>query len=186
MKGVDRIGHLFQTEKQLSFERDFLSGWEKYDIWEEIEVGREFPGRHAYTVREEDLLYYNRTMGETDPLLVDADYAAAHSPTGAVVAHPLFLVSMLFYCLGSEGPGTWLRTPGAMNPFQDIELHEPIYVGDRITLTLKTVDRFIRRGKHYVTNLNEFRGSGGTLKIRAWGTLIVPPTRDEVKKFVNA
>jgi acyl dehydratase len=186
VNGVDRFGHLFETEKQRSFDRDFLSGWEKYDIWEEVEVGRSFPGRHEYVVKEEDLLYYNRAVGETDPLLVDPEYAAAHSPTGAVVAHPLFMVSMLFYCLGSEGPGTWIRTPGAMNPFQEIELHEPIYVGDRIRLTLKTVDRFVRRGRHYITNLNEFRTSDDVLKVVAWGTLIVPPTREDVRRFATA
>ncbi len=186
MKGVRRIEPLFQTEKQISFEKDFLSGWEHYDVWEEIEVGRTYQGANEYLVKQEDLLYYHQTMGETDPLLVDPEYAEECSPTGNVVAHPLFLVSMLFYCLGSKGPGTWLRTPGSMNPFQDVELREPILVGDRIRLSLTTVDRFVRRGKHYITNLNEFVASGDQVKVRAWGTLIVPPTRKEIQKFINA
>ena len=73
-----------------------------------------------------------------------------------------------------------------MNPFQDVELREPILVGDRIRLSLTTVDRFVRRGKHYITNLNEFVASGDQVKVRAWGTLIVPPTRKEIQKFINA
>ena len=186
MKGVDRIAPLFETDKQKEFDKDFLSGWENYDVWQEIEVGRTFVAPNEYLVKEEDLLYYNRAMGETDPLLVDAEHAKDHSPSGNVVAHPLFLVSMLFYCLGSQGAGTWLRTPGAMNPFQDIELDNPIYVGDRIRLSLTTVDRFVRRGKHYITNLNEFEANGHEVKVKAWATLIVPPTRNEIRKFINA
>lgn len=186
MKGVERINALFTTEKQRAFDKDFLSGWEEYDVWEEIEVGRPFQAAHDYLVTQEDVLYYNRTMGETDPELVDAKYAESNSPSGNVVVHPLFLVSMLFYCLGSKGPGTWLRTPGAMNPFQDIELNDPILVGDKIRLQLTTVDRFVRRGKHYITNLNEFSAGDGNVKVRAWATLIVPPSRDEIRKFINA
>lgn len=186
MKGVDRLDHLFETEKQLGFDRDFLSGWELYDTWDEVEVGRTYKAPHDYIVKAEDLIYYNRAVGETSPILIDQQAALAQSPTGNVIAHPTFLVSMLFYCLGSQGAGTWLRTPGARNPFQDIELFEPIYVGERISLTLSTVDRFVRRGKHYITNQNDFTGSGSVLKVRAYGTLILPPTREEVRRFVTA
>ncbi len=132
------------------------------------------------------MIYYNKAVGETDPLMVDAQAALRDSPTGNVVPHPLFMLTIVFYCLGSKGPGTWLRTPGARNPFQDIEIHEPIYVGERITLTFTAVDRFVRRGKHYVTNLFEFRGSDDALKISWQGTLILPPTREEVRRFVTA
>lgn len=186
MKGIDRIGHLFETEKQKEFDRDFLSGWELYETWDEVEVGRPFKAPNDYHVKAEDLIYYNRAIGETDPLLIDQASALARSPTGNVIAHPCFLVSLLFHCLGSQGTGTWLRTPGARNPFQDIELFEPIYVGERLSLTFTTVDRFVRRGKHYITNQNDFRGSGDALKIRAYGTLILPPTREEVRRFATA
>ena len=186
MKGIERISYLFETQKQLAFDRDFLSGWELYDTWDEVEVGHTYNAPNDYVVREEDLVYYSRALGETDPLLVDPQHAAQHSPTGHVIAHPCFLVSVVFYCLGPKGHGTWLRTPAARNPFQEAELYEPIFVGERITLTFTTVDRFVRRGKHYITNLNEFHGSANTLKARWWGTLIVPPTREEIRRYVTA
>lgn len=186
MKGIDRIGHLFETQNQLAFDRDFFSGWELYDTWDELEVGRTHTAPNVYTVREEDIAFYNRAIGETDPLLINADAAARHSPTGHVIAHPVFLVSVVFFCLGPRGHGTWLRTPAARNPFQDIELHEPIYVGERITLTFTAVDRFVRRGKHYITNLNEFRNGSNVLKARWWATLILPPTREEIRRYVTA
>lgn len=186
MKGIQRIDYLFETEKQLAFDRDFLSGWELYDTWDEIEMGRAYNAPNDYVVREEDLVYYNRALGETDPLLIDPQHAAQHSPTGHVIAHPCFLVALAFHCLGPKGDGTWLRTPAARNPFQDIELYESIFVGERISLTFTPVDRFIRRGKHYITNLNEFRGSANTLKAKWWATLILPPTREEIRRYVNA
>ena len=186
MKGIERIAPLFTTEKQLAFDRDFLSGWEHYDIWEEIEMGRTFAAPNEYVVKAEDVIYFNDAVGETDPLMVDAQAALAQSPTGSVIAHPIFLVAITFYCMGAKGAGTWLRTPGSRNPFQDIELYEPIFVGERITLTFTAEDRFVRRGKHYVTNLLEFRGTDNSLKARFHGTLILPPTREEVRRFVTA
>lgn len=186
MKGIDRIGHHFETEKQKKFDRDFLSGWELFDTWDEVEVGRVHQSPHDYLVKAEDIIYYNRAIGETDPLMIDETAALAHSPTGHVIPHPIFFLAMLFYCLGKEGPGTWLRTPGSRNPFQDIELFEPIYVGENISLTFKTVDRFIRRGKHYITNQCDFTANGSVLKLRANITLILPPTRDDVRRFVTA
>ena len=32
--------------------------------------------------------------------------------------------------IGPDGPGSWIRTPGARNPFQKMELLEPLVVGD--------------------------------------------------------
>lgn len=186
MKGIQRIDYLFETQKQLAFDRDFLSGWELYDTWDEIEMGRPYSAPNDYVVQEEDLVYYNRALGETDPLLVDPQHAAQHSPTGHVIAHPCFLVALAFHCLGPKGHGTWLRTPAARNPFQEMELYESIFVGERISLTFTPVDRFIRRGKHYITNLNEFRGSANALKAKWWATLILPPTREEIRRYVTA
>ena len=69
MKGIERISHLFETQKQLAFDREFLSDWELSDTWDEVEIGRAYNAPNV--VRQEDLVYYNRALGKTDPLSGD-------------------------------------------------------------------------------------------------------------------
>lgn len=185
MSGARRVERYLETEKQRAFESDFLAGWERYETWSEVEVGSMRPAAREFPVTEEDVLAYNHAAGETDPLMVDPTFARVHSPTGEIVAHPLFLTAVIFYATSPDGPGSWIRTPGARNPFQRMEILEPVRIGEVLSVTTGTVDRFIRRGKHYLTNLNEVR-AGEVLKARAWATLILPPDREAVRVFATA
>ena len=72
------------------------------------------------------------------------------------------------------------------NTFQDVKRHELHIVGERYYVKLRNVDRMIRRGKQDITNQNEVRGNANDLKARGWGTLIVPNTREEIRRFVTA
>ncbi len=183
--GPARVAPYLETGKQRRFERDFIAGWAGYETWDAVEIDVPCRTSMEFVVEEEDVLSYNRAVGETDRLMVDPEYARRHSPTGQLVAHPLFLTAVIFYCIGPEGPGSWIRTPGARNPFQKMEILEPVVVGETLTITTRTVDRFIRRGMHYLTNLNEVH-AGPTLKARCWATLILPPTREDVRAFATA
>lgn len=183
--GPVRIEPYLETEKQRTFERDFLAGWERLETWDGVVIGEPKPAARVFVVTEEDVVSFNRAAGETDPLFVDPGHARDHSPTGHVLVHPLFVTTVIFWCTGPEGPGSWIRTPGARNPFQRIELVDPIAVGDTLTVTTSTVDRWVRNGMHYLTNLNELH-AGETLKARSWATLILPPTREDVRGFAEA
>lgn len=183
--GPIRLEPYLETAKQRAFERDFLAGWERLETWDAVTIGEPRPTMREFPVTEEDVLSFNRAVGESDPLFVDAEHAREHSPTGCLLVHPLFVTTVIFWCTGPEGAGSWIRTPGARNPFQQIEILEPILVGDTLTLTTSTVDRWVRRGMHYVTNLNEIR-AGGTLKARCRATLILPPTREDVRGYAEA
>jgi acyl dehydratase len=183
--GVERIEPYLETEKQRTFERDFLTGWERLETWNGVAIGERVPTGREFVVVKEDVLSFNHAVGETDPLFVDADYARTHSPTGQLLVHPLFLTTVIFWCTGAEGPGSWIRTPGARNPFQRMELLEPIVAGETLTVITTTVDRWLRRDMHYLTNLNEVY-AGETLKARSWATLILPPTLEDVRGFAEA
>jgi acyl dehydratase len=174
------------TVKQRSFSRDFLAGWENYETWDEATVGETGPAQRTFEVTEEDIIAYNRACGETDPIMVDPVYAKAHSPTGYVLPHPVFATTIGFYTLGERGIGTWARTPGARNPSQRIEIYEPFKVGETITTTVTTSDKFIQREKPYLQMLLEFHNEHKVLKGRWWVSLILPKTRSDVARFANA
>ena len=183
---VARFAPLMSTERQRSFPCDFLATWEQNEFWGELVIGelREAPGR--FEVREEDVLAYNLAVGETHPLFVDPEYARGHAPGGTIVVHPIFATTVVFWFSQPGVQGSWIRTPGARNPFQRLEIHEPIRVGDRLRLLQENSERFWRRDKAYVTTHGFIQDQSGTTKVEVWGTLILPTTPDAVRHYAEA
>lgn len=181
MAMVERLERFATTEKQRGFDWDFTEGVEAYETWDEIEIGKSGPGAHVFEVKEEDILSFNRSCLETDPALVDPEYAAAH---GGLRQHPLFIVQVVFYCIGT-GIGSWLRSPGARNPGQRIELVEPFVVGERISATITHHDKWIRRDKTYVEDRVDLRNESGVLKATWFTRLIIPPNRAELVRYAS-
>ena len=182
----ERLNQYIETEKQRFFPKDFLSGWEAYETWDDALVGASGPGQRTFKIAEEDVVSYNRACGESDLLMTDPDYARKHSPTGEVLQHPIFVTAIAFYCLGEQGIGTWIRTPGARNPSQRIEIFEPFRNGETITTTVTTADKFMQRGKPYLQMKLDFKNEKGVLKASWLCSLILPATRADVARFANA
>lgn len=184
MNTAQRLARHHATEKQCLFESNFLKDAEVYETWDDVKIGRSFPGQQKFRVKEEDVLFYNEAMGETDPLMIDTAYAVENSPTKELIQHPLFVVKVAFYCI-DKGPGSWIRSPGARNPGQKIEILEPFKVGETISMTVTPVDRWIRREKHYITDRLDFHNESGIHKATWWLTLIIPPNREEILRFAR-
>lgn len=170
------------TGKQKDFERDFFENAETYEIWEEVEIGKEYEAARKFEVRAEDIKAFSQAVMDPNPLFNDEEYAKKTHWKG-LIAHPLFFTPIGFYCTGI-GPSNWIRTPGAFNPGQLNLLYEPFRVGDVITLKLKSTDKWIKRGRHYLQYQQDFIDQFGTLKVRRWPTLIVPPTRAEMQRYI--
>lgn len=181
-----RLQQYVETAKQHEFYSDFLQGWEAYETWEAAKVGERAPALRTFTIRQEDVVAYNVACGDTDPLMVDIEYAKKNSPTGEVLQHPIFVTAIGFYSIGEKGIGTWIRTPGARNPHQRIEIVEPFRDGEVITTMVTTWDKFIQRGKPYIQMRLEFFNEKKTLKGTWWCSLILPKARADVERFVKA
>ena len=181
MDDLERLRQYATTGKQAAFEWDFTSGVERYETWDEIEIGVTELAQRSFLVKEEDVLSFNRAALETDPLLVDPEYAREH---GGLVAHPLFVVQVAFWCIGT-GIGSWIRSPGARNPGQDIELLDPIRVGDEISAMVTHWDKWIRRGHHYMQDRVDFHDREGTHKARWFATLLLPPDRASLEEWAE-
>lgn len=174
------------TAKQRGFQRDFLAAWEDCEFWEEAAIGRRrrLPGE--FVVEEEDVLAYNRALGETHPLYVDPEYARAHAPHGSLLVHPVFLTAVGFWLMQPGVQGSWIRTPGARNPFQRIDMHERLSIGERLSMIQENVDRFWRRGKAYITCYGLILNQNEVEKAELWSTLILPPSREDVRRYAEA
>ncbi|MGV9709295.1 MaoC family dehydratase [Gordonia sp. NPDC003424] len=181
-----RFERFVTTERQREFHRDFLSGWRANEFWADLEVGvwQDLPD--VFEVRQEDVLAYNRAVGEEHPLYVDPEYARAHAPGGSVLVHPIFATTVVFWFSQPGRQGSWIRTPGARNPFQHFVIHDQIRVGDRLWLRQENSERFLRRGSAYVTTHGLIRDVTGRTKVETWGTLILPRTREDVREYAEA
>ncbi len=180
---TERFEHLVETDKQRRFSRDFLATWENCEFWDRADIGRMRQAPGVFRVEEEDVLCYNRALGETHPLYVDPEYARRYAPNGTVLVHPVFTTTIGFWFSQPGIQGSWIRTPGARNPFQKVEIERPINVGDRLTMMQENSERFWRRGQAYITTHAIIYDQNDHRKAELWGTLILPPSRDDVRRF---
>lgn len=71
MTNAQRLAALATTRKQREFDHDFLASWEGCITWEDAPIGQPAVLPGEFVVEEEDVLAYNRALGETDPLFID-------------------------------------------------------------------------------------------------------------------
>lgn len=180
------LDRFLKTEKQKAFGYDFTQNVEDYEAWDEVkfEEGVEYDAENTFEIKAEDMKAYAEGVMDPNPLFNDEEYAK-NSPYGELVPHPLFLVQIAFWCLGTHGAGNWIRTPGSRNPGQRIELYEPFHVGEVIHLKVRPYDRYIKRRKYYLKYVLDYYNQDNVKKARWYLTLILPKTREDVLKFAK-
>jgi len=180
------LEQFFETGKQREFDTDFFKGAEEYEVWDEIDFDsqEEIPGEQTFEIKAEDMKSYAAGCLDDNPLFTDEEYAR-NSPYGQLLAHPIFHTQIIFWCIGSKGRGNWIRTPGSRNPGQYLEIYEPFRVGETIHLGMRPYDRWIKRGKYYLSYEINMYNQDNVKKAKAIGTLILPKSRDDIRKFLQ-
>lgn len=168
------------TKKQKAFEHNFFKHAEKFEKWEEVDFDGVFENERTFTVEAEDIITYSEGIADDNPLFNDEE-AARQGPFGTLTAHPLFLTPVGFWFTGDGGPGSWVKTPGAINPGQKIEFYEPICVGDILRQKSRFFDKWIKRGKRYLTYESEYFNQNDKLVAKWWVTLILPTSKEDQK-----
>ena len=181
---LDEMAKYQTTQKQKEFSADFLNrdDVEEYEFWDEIEIGKESVVPLTFEVKAEDLIAYAEGVPDANAVFFDEEYARKCGHDG-IAAHPMFGTQVGFFLM-RKGHGSWIRTPGARNPGQIVEWYDPVRVGDVLTLKLKGHDKWIKRGKYYMRYLTETYDQHGNLKCRYYVTLVLPRTREDVRKFL--
>ncbi|MBU2551300.1 MAG: MaoC family dehydratase N-terminal domain-containing protein [Proteobacteria bacterium] len=176
------IEDFIKTEKQKAFDHDFFKGAESYEKWEDVDMDAMYDGRKTFEVKVEDIRAFSEGILDDNPLFND-EAAAKDGPFGGLIAHPIFITPIAFW-LTEEGPGNWIRTPGAINPGQIIEYYEQIRPGDVIHGKTGFYDKWLKRGKRYLTYVTEYYRQDDVMVAKGWGTLILPTsTGEDTHKF---
>jgi acyl dehydratase len=175
----------FRTEKHGRFGTDFFEDAEHYEAWDEIDFSdvREVPGERTFHITAEDAKFFAEAALDTHPMMLDEEHAR-RSPHGELFVHPVFVTSIIFWCIGEKGRGNWIRTPGARNPGQSCVIHEYLRVGETIHIKMKPHDRFIKRGKYYLQYAVDLYNQDDVLKIETITTLILPKDREGIRRFL--
>ena len=182
----DFFSKYIRTEKQKKFDTDFFRNAESYEVWDEIDFSNltEVNGEQVFEVKAEDIKYFAEAVMDDNPLMTDEAYAGK-SPYGELVPHPVFVTQIIFWCIGTRGRGNWIRTPGARNPGQYMEMHENFRVGEVIHMKMKPFDRYIKKGKYYLRYQIDLYNQDEAKKATAIGTLILPKSREDIRKFLQ-
>ena len=185
MGGIN-FERFFETEKQRIFGTDFFADAEDYEAWDEIdfESEEEIPGEQTFEVKAEDMTFYASGVLDDNPIMTDEEYAK-NSPYGELFPHPIFLTQIAFWCIGVKGRGNWIRTPGARNPGQDIEIYEPFRVGETIHIKMRPHDRWIKRKKYYLNYKIDFYNQDNVKKATWIVELILPKSKEDIRKFLQ-
>jgi acyl dehydratase len=180
------LERFFETEKQKQFDTDFFKDAEYYEAWDEIdfEAEEEIPGEQTFEIKAEDMKFYAAGILDDNPLFVNEEYAK-NSPYNGLLAHPIFITPIIFWCVGTKGRGNWIRTPGARNPGQELEIYEPFRVGEIIRIGMRPHDRWIKRDKYYLSYEINMYNQANVKKARAIGTLILPKSREDIRRLVQ-
>jgi len=180
------LAKYFKTEKQQQFSTNFFTDAENYEVWDEIDFTnlQEADGQNTFTIKAEDMKFYAESCLDNNPYMTDEEFAKK-SPYGGLVPHPLFVTTIGFWCVGTKGRGSWNRTPGARNPGQCIEYYENFKVGETIHIKMQPHDRYEKRGKCYLAYKVDMYNQDNVLKASHIATLILPRTRDDIRKFLK-
>ncbi|PIB90605.1 (R)-hydratase [Caulobacter sp. FWC2] len=92
---------------------------------EELSVGQS--AQLVRTVGEADLVAFAAVTGDTNPVHLDADYAATTS-FGERIAHGMLSAGYISAVLGTTLPG-----PGAIYLSQTLKFKRPVKIGDEVT-----------------------------------------------------
>jgi len=95
----------------------------------------------AKTVSEADILMFAGVSGDTNPVHLDAEFAAG-TMFKERIAHGMLSASFISTILGTKLPG-----PGAIYLSQTLKFKAPVKIGDTVTATCTatTVDRARKR-----------------------------------------
>lgn len=95
------------------------------------------------TVGEADLVAFAEVTGDTNPVHLDADYAATTS-FGERIAHGMLSAGYISAVLGTTLPG-----PGAIYLSQTLKFKRPVRIGDEVTAVVTVTE--INAAKAQVT-----------------------------------
>ena len=106
---------------------------------EELSIG--MTSSYEKTITANDIEAFAAVTGDTNPVHLDADYAATR-PFKARIAHGMMSAGLISTVLGTQMPG-----PGCIYLDQQIKFKAPVFINDTLVAIATVEDINQRRGR---------------------------------------
>jgi 3-hydroxybutyryl-CoA dehydratase len=103
-------------------------------VFEDLELGQR--ASLVTRVTEADILAFAGVSGDSNPVHLDADYAAS-TPFKGRIAHGMLTASYISAVFGTRLPG-----PGAIYISQTLNFRGPVRIGDEVETTVAIVELY--------------------------------------------
>lgn len=100
--------------------------------FEDLSIGQS--ATFGKTISEADILMFAGVSGDTNPVHLDAEYAAA-TPFKERIAHGMLSAGLISAVLGTRLPG-----PGAVYVGQTLKFRAPVKIGDTVTARAEVIE----------------------------------------------
>ncbi|GIK63143.1 MAG: (R)-specific enoyl-CoA hydratase [Chloroflexota bacterium] len=118
------------------------------------------------TFTDEDVRTFAHLTGDTNPVHLDADYAAT-TVFGQRIVHGMLTSALISAVLANDLPG-----PGTIYLGQNLKFKKPVFIGDTITATV-TISQ-VRAERKIVTFETTCTNQNGEVVIEGEATVKVP------------
>ena len=106
---------------------------------EDLSIG--MVSSYKKTITAEDIEAFAAVTGDSNPVHLDADYAAT-TPFKARIAHGMMSAGLISTVLGTQLPG-----PGCIYLDQQIKFRAPVFIDDTVVATVTVEEINQRRGR---------------------------------------
>ena len=117
------------------------------------------------TVTESDVQAFAEVTGDTNPVHLDADYAASTS-FGQPIAHGMLTAGFISAAIGTQLPG-----PGCIYLEQSLKFRSPVFIGQEVITTVTVTDMNERRRRATLKTICE---CDGKVVVSGEATIMLP------------
>ncbi len=132
-------------------------------FFEDLRVG--MTASFGRTVTEADIVLFAGVSGDTNPIHINEEYAAATMFKGRI-AHGILSAAFISCVLGTKLPG-----PGAVYVSQSLRFKAPVRIGDTVVATVEITELLPDRKR---ANFKTICSVHGNAVIEGEATLMVP------------
>jgi len=131
--------------------------------FEDLTIGQ--TAQFSKTVSEADILMFAGVSGDTNPVHLDAEYAAT-TPFKERIAHGMLSAGLISAVLGTKLPG-----PGAVYVGQTLKFKAPVKIGDTVVAQAKVIELDPNKKRAVLSTTCTVRGK---IVVEGEATIMVP------------
>ncbi|MCB5160331.1 MaoC family dehydratase [Marinomonas algarum] len=117
------------------------------------------------TVTQTDVQAFAEITGDTNPVHLDAEFAATTS-FGQPIAHGMLTAGFISAAIGTQLPG-----PGCIYLEQTLKFRAPVFIGQEVVTTITVADMNIRRRRATLKTVCE---CDGKVVVTGEATIMIP------------